>query len=159
MKLLIPPFHTIHHSTRSVTSPCVPPRWRCARLQRKLIALGVIGMVCRIASRVESTSYPESMLPPMLNAVRAERLEALTLQLRESIRRSCSAALGNLSYIRYGPADSLTDSPVVTRRWLVISHYHVMGMLFHTLRPVVPFCAHHPASCMWSSCTAKVSRR
>ena len=83
-----------------------------ARLQRKLIALGVVGMVCRIAARADKLVYPEAQLPPMLNAVRAERREQLTLQLRESIRKSCAAALGNLSYIRSVSAYTLPTQSV-----------------------------------------------
>ena len=72
---------------------------RCS-LQRRLIGDGVIGMVCRIASRIDTTKYPISMLGHLRSSVRQERCDELTVDLKESIRVSCAAALGNLSYVK-----------------------------------------------------------
>jgi hypothetical protein len=79
---------------------CVPAVVAFCRLQRKLVSSGIVGMVCRLAERIDKVVYPASAIPYLPPLQRAEKQEAMTQALRESLRRSCSAALGNLSYVR-----------------------------------------------------------
>lgn len=70
------------------------------RLQRRLITDGLVGMTCRIAAKIDNVTYPMIMLSHIRASVRQEKCDELTIDLRESIRKSCAAALGNLSYVK-----------------------------------------------------------
>ncbi len=70
-------------------------------MQRRLITDGVVGMVCRIVDKIDTITYPMFLLSHIRASVRQERCDELTVELKESIRKSCAAALGNLSYVKY----------------------------------------------------------